>query len=426
MEGSEIPIGLLLLLIMLIVLSGFFSMSETALVSSSKLRIRRMRTEGVRGAKKLDILTDDMDTLLSTLLVGNNVVNIATSSIATYIAMSMFGNAGVGLATGIVTLLILIFGEITPKSMAQRDPERIALRTAPVFFVLVRVLRPITFLLTKLTGGIVRMLGHGQSERPQVTEEDMKTMASVGAEEGIIEDGEKDVIHNAFKLSDLRVGDVCVHRTDMVTIHVDASAEEVLRVIREERFSRFPVHGDNVDDIRGILHIKDVLLQKDDRSFNVAALMRKPYFAFEQKHIGYLMEEMRRENQGMAIILDEYGGVEGLATMSDIIAEIFGDMEDEYAHDEEHLALRIDRQTWLLEGSLEIEDVEKIVGRSLPEGEYDTLGGMILDQLPALPGPEDRPSVTIDDMVFCVLSVAGRKIDRIRAVIPVQEDEDEQ
>lgn len=421
----EAHIGSLLILVLLVLLSALFSMSETALVSASKLRIKRMRSENVKGAEVLDKVTDDMDTLLSTLLVGNNIVNIGASSIATYVALAAFGNAGVGIATGVITAAILIFGEITPKSLAQRNPERIALRVAPVFRVLVVVFRPLTFVLSKVTGGLIRLLSSDDEVRPQVTEEDMKTMASVGVQEGVIEDGEKDVIHNVFKLGDLRAGEVCVHRTDMVTIPVDAALPDILQILREEPFSRFPVHGDTVDDIRGILHIKDVLLHESDPGLVAGSLMRKPYFAFEQKHIGYLMEEMRRENQGMAIVLDEYGGVEGLITISDIIGEIFGDMEDEYQHDEQRLALRIDKDTWLLEGSLEIEEVEQITGRKMPDGDYETLGGMLLDQLPSLPGPDDQPTVTIDGMEFRVLSMSGRKIDRIRAVLPQQADERE-
>ncbi len=414
----EDHIGSIVVLLILLLLSAVFSMSETALTSASKLRIRRMVNEGVRGARRLDRITDEMEIMLSTLLVGNNVVNIGASSLATSVSIALFGDVGVGLATGAMTLLVLIFGEITPKSIAQQDPEALALKVAPMVHGLMYALRPFTFLFSKITGGLVKIFVGGRRDRPQVTEEDVKTMASVGAEEGVIEDGEKDIIHNVFKLGDFRAEDVCVHRPQMVTLPMTARRADIMQAFQESKFSRYPVYGESVDDIKGILYMKDVFLREGDCS--AGEIARKASFVYEHLPIGELMDSMRSQSLGMVIVIDEYRGVEGLVTMSDIIEEIFGNIEDEYRHDAQQFWQRENDRTWILQGAMEIEDAMQILQRDLPEGDYDTLGGMILEQLPSFPKEDSLPTLEIDGMTLTVLTLAGNTIGRVRVTLPAE------
>ena len=316
----------------LLFLSAFFSASETALMSISKLRVRHMIEEKVKGAELVGQLVQNPGKLLGAILVGNNVVNIGASALATVLAIQFFGSKGVGIATGIMTLLVLIFGEITPKSLAAAYSERVAISVSKVIFVIIKILNPIIIILSFVTGFILRIFGVKiDTKKPFITEDELRTMVDVGHEEGVLEVEERKMIHNIFQFGDSQVKDAMVPRTDIAAVDVRSSYEDLLELFKREQYSRMPVYRNTIDNIIGILHVKDMFfLDKRMEEFDIEKNLRKTYYTFESKRIAELFEEMRKKRLQMAVVADEYGGTAGIITMQDLVEEIFGDIGDEY------------------------------------------------------------------------------------------------
>lgn len=406
--------GEIILLVVLLMLSAFFSMSETALMSVSKIRIRYMVDEGQKGAKLLQKLIENPSKLLGAILIGNNVVNIGASAIATSLATKIIGGeSGVAIATGAMTVLVLIFGEITPKSVAKQNAEKVSLAICKPINLLVIILKPFVIIFTSISSLFIRILGGDPKEtEPFITEEELKTMVDVSEEEGVLEDVEKEMIFNVFDFVDAQVKDVMIQRVDIIAIDKDATYEEVKDVIREEQFSRIPVYDDTIDNIVGILNVKDLILKDNiEENFNVLDYTREPFYTFEFKKIKEVLNEMKKSRNHLAIVLDEYGGTVGIITIEDLIEEIFGDIEDEY---DEHTEMveKIKEDEYVVDGSAKIDDIIELIGITVESSELDSVGGLIIEELGRI--PEEQEVVEINNIKFIVEDVEKNRIKKIR------------
>ncbi|MEE0998127.1 MAG: CNNM domain-containing protein, partial [Treponemataceae bacterium] len=324
--------GLLAVAVVLLILSCLFSMSESAFLSVNKLRIRFLRRKKVKKAIRVGKLLDKQEELINTILIGNNIVNISISSILTKISLELFGNAGVAAATFVVTILLLIFGEITPKSLGSRFPEKIAFGLSGFLTFCFVILRPLVFIFTKISDFAKFLTGSRKTKiQKSFTEEEIKTFIEVGEEEGTVEKDEKEMLHKVFKFTDLEAKDIMQPRTKMVTINLDAKYQDIIGLSEKTHLSHFPVTNTNIDDICGILHLKDALpFFSKPETFSVKSVMKKPLFIPETKKMSSIQEALRESNQSIAIVLDEYSGTAGLLTIDDISSEIFGTLSDEY------------------------------------------------------------------------------------------------
>lgn len=376
----------IVLLIILIILSGFFSASETALMALSRIRVRHMVDEEIKGAKLLEKLLEDPNKLLGGILIGNNIVNIGASSLASTLAFRIFGDGGVALATGVMTILVLIFGEITPKSLAKQNAEKVSLAVAPIINIVVTVFKPLVWLFSSVSSLIVRLLGGDLNKsEPFITEEELKTMVDVSEEEGVLEVEEKEMIFNVFEFGDLQVKDIMVQRVNVIAVNVTATYEEVLKVIKEQQFSRIPVYNESIDDIVGILNVKDlILLDSDEENFNVTEYMREPFRTFEFKKITELFAEMKTTRNHIAVVLDEYGGTVGIVTIEDLIEEIVGDIEDEYDERDKDIEV-IKENEFVVDGSTRLSDLSDMIGFEIESEEFDSIGGYVIGYLGRMP-----------------------------------------
>ncbi|MCD2502779.1 hemolysin family protein [Clostridium sp. NSJ-145] len=394
-------------------MSGFFSMSETALMSLSKIRIRHMVEEGVKGAKLVEKLTEDPNRLLGAILIGNNVVNIGASALATTIATKIFGSAGAGIATGVMTILVLIFGEITPKSIAKQKSEKVALKVSKIINVIVKILKPFIGIFTAISSIFIRLFGGDpKASEPFITEEELRTMVGVSEEEGVLEDVEKEMIFNVFDFADAHVKDVMVQRVDVIAVDIDASYEEVLDIIKTEQFSRIPVYNQTIDDIVGILNVKDLIMaEKNSKPFKVSDYMREPYYTFEFKKIKELFKEMKKTRNHISVVLDEYGGTVGIVTIEDLIEEVFGDIEDEYDDYEKEIEV-IKEDEFVVDGSARLDDISELIGVNMESEEFDSVGGLVIGELGRF--PEQNEEVQLNNIRFVVEEVDKNRIKKVR------------
>lgn len=402
-----------ILLIFLLLSSGFFSSAETALMSLSKIRIKHMVEEGVKGADKVAKLIENPNKLLSSILIGNNVANIGASALATSVAMEFFGSEGVAIATGIMTILVLIFGEITPKSLAAQNSEQVALKVARPITVIVTILKPLVTVFTYISAPFIKLFGGQPSKnQPFITQEELRTMVDVSEEEGVLEEEEKEMIFNVFEFGDLQVKDVMVQRVDIEAIEVQSSYEEVLALIKSEQFSRIPVYRETIDDIVGILNVKDLLILDDNKNFSVEKVMREPYYTYEFKKIMELFRDMQKNRAYMSVVLDEYGGTVGIATMEDLVEEIVGEIEDEYDEEREKEIDVIKEDEYIVVGSARIDDLNDLIGTSIESEEFDSIGGFIIGQLGRF--PEEQEIVEYQNIKFVIEDVDKNRVMKVR------------
>ncbi len=400
-------------LLILLFFSGFFSASETALTSLSKIRLRHMMEEKIKGADTINNLIENPSKLLGSILVGNNIVNIGASALATSLAMSIWGNAGVGIATGIMTILVLIFGEITPKSLAVQNAEKIALKISKIIKTITIILGPIVNILMHITNFIIRLLGGNPEKQTHfITEEELKTIVDVSHEEGVLEGEEKKMIYNVFEFGESQAKDVMTPRTDMVAIDVNSSYDQIISLFKKEHFSRMPVYEDNTDNIIGILYIKDLFFFDGNKEkFNLKEILREPFFTYEFKGIAELFTEMRNNRIPMAIVLDEYGGTAGIVTMEDLVEEIVGDIEDEYDDEDEEIE-RINENEFIVDGSARIDLINKILNINIESEDFDSIGGFVIGRLGRF--PEKGETVEYTNIKFIVESTDKNRIEKLR------------
>lgn len=393
------------LLFILLLLSGFFSSAETALFSISQTRARHMAKENIRSHQLIKRMKDDPHKLLTTILIGNNVVNVAASAIATSLTISMFASYAVGLATGAMTLLILVFGEVIPKSFATRNNILIAKLTIfPIYWLSILFFPIIIFLnfIPRITG---RM-----SKTPSATEEELITFVEEVEEQGEIKEEEREMIYNVFELDDTSTSEIMTPRADMFVVDADAPLD--LKTVAESGFTRIPVIEGDIDHVVGILNIKDLFMHQATSQVapNVRAIMRRPYFVPENKKLDRMLHQFKVRKNHMAIIVDEYGGVSGLITLEDALEELVGEIRDETDKEEPHIVRKKPRE-WMVLGKSDIEEVNEKLGMHIPESkEYDTFSGFILDRIGRI--PVEKEAFTIDGHKVVVMEMDGNRIKR--------------
>ncbi len=400
------------LILILVCGSAFFSASETALTSLNKIKLRNMVEENVKNADKIQKLIDDPNRLLSSILIGNNLVNNAAASLTTMIAVSLLGGqSGVGAATMIITIIILIFGEITPKTLASQNAEKVSIGVAKIISGVVIISTPVVKVMNLITNGLIRILGGDTSGKtPTITEAELKTMVNVSHEEGVLEVDERRMINNVFDFGDSKAKDVMTPRTDMICVEDNITYDEIVSIFKEERFSRLPVYHESVDNIVGILYVKDIIFI-DVEHFKTTDYMREPFFTYESKPISELFSEMRNNRIPAAIVLDEYGGTSGLVTLEDMVEEIVGDIADEYDEQEKEIEV-IKEDEFVVDGSTRLEDVNEMIGLHLESEDFDTIGGYVIGILGSL--PDGGEEVEENGIKIVVEEVDKNRIEKLR------------
>ena len=420
--------GQLIAIIILLCLSAFFSSSETALTTVNQIRMRTLADNGDKRAARVLHVTGNPGKMLSAILIGNNIVNLSASSISTSLAIHLFGNRGAGIATGILTFLILIFGEVTPKTMATIKADSMSLTAAAPIGFLMKILTPVIFIINKLSLGLMFLLHVNiKDAQKKMTEEELRTIVDVSQENGVIEHEERDMIHNLFDFGDAEAKEIMVPRIDMTFVQADATYQEVLDIFRQDMFTRLPVYEDSTDNVIGIINMKDFLLQNDTPEFSVRNLMREPYFTYEHKNTADLFLEMRKSSISLAIVLDEYGVTAGLITLEDLLEEIVGEIRDEYDADEEDDITRISDREFYVLGSANLNDVSEALSLHFTSDDYDTIGGYCLGLLDHLP-EKNEIILTDNNILLRIDRMEKNRIERIyiRLPEPLEETSSEQ
>ena len=420
--------GQLITVIILLCLSAFFSSSETALTTVNQIRMRTLADNGDKRAARVLRVTGNPGKMLSAILIGNNIVNLSASSISTSLAIHLFGNTGAGIATGILTFLILIFGEVTPKTMANIKEDSMSLTAAAPIGFLMKILTPVIFIINKLSLGLMFLLHVNiKDAQKKMTEEELRTIVDVSQENGVIEHEERDMIHNLFDFGDAEAKEIMVPRIDMTFVQADATYQEVLDIFRQDMFTRLPVYEDSTDNVIGIINMKDFLLQNDTPEFSVRNLLREPYFTYEHKNTADLFLEMRKSSISLAIVLDEYGVTAGLITLEDLLEEIVGEIRDEYDADEEDDITRISDREFYVLGSANLNDVSEALSLHFTSDDYDTIGGYCLGLLDHLP-EKNEIILTDNNILLRIDRMEKNRIERIyiRLPEPLEETSSEQ
>ena len=413
----------LLILIVLIGLSAFFSSAETALTTVNKIRIRNLAEAGDKSAVTLTKVLEDQGKMLSAILVGNNVVNLTASSMSTTLAMNIWSNKAVGVATGVLTLVILVFGEISPKTISTLYSEKISLKYAKFIYLFMTVMTPVIYAVNVLSSGFLRLV-HVDPNRKQeaITEDELRTIVEVSHEEGVIESEEKKIINNVFDFGDSVAKDIMVPRIDMAMVEVDATYDELIDIFREEKYTRMPVYEETTDNVIGIINMKDVLLIDRNEEFHIRDLLREPLYTYEYKNTAELMVEMRQTSNNMIIVLDEYGATAGMITLEDLLEEIVGEIRDEYDEDEEQELVKVGPGEYVVEGSMKLDDLNDQLELELESEDYDSIGGLIIGQLDRL--PEEGESVVCDGIRLVVDRLDKNRIDRVHMYLPNEQNVD--
>lgn len=408
----------LVLLFILVFLSSFFSASETSLMSLNKIRLRHMVENDVKNAKKTEQLLESPNKMLGSILLGNNAVNNGATAVATALALSLFPNksGGVAYVTAIMTFLILIVGEITPKNLAVQYTEKIALAVAPIILFLSKIFAPIVFMLTKITNFLIKALGGEiDTHRPFITSEELKTIVDVSSQEGILEHEEKEMIYNIFDFADLRIKDLMVQRTDMIAVDTNVTYNELLELFKN--LSRLPVYEDTIDNIIGIMYSKDLFYANIEdsnikESFDVRKYMRAPLMTFEFIKINDFFKQMQGHRSHIAIVLDEYGGVAGLVTMEDIIESIFGDIDDEFDEIAELDVQVIKENEYIINGNMRLEELNELIGTDFESEDFESIGGYLIGVLGRL--PKYNEIINYQSIKFVIENIEKNRINKIR------------
>lgn len=407
----------IIILIILLFFSGFFSSAETSLTTVNKIRMRSLAEEGNKRAKKVIEITEDSGKMLSAILIGNNIVNLSASSITTSIAYS-FGGSAVAAATGIITLLILIFGEISPKTLATIHSEKLSLAYAyPIDFIM-KITTPFIFIVNSLSRAVLFILRVDPNAKPDaMTESELRTIVDVSHEDGVIESEEKEMIYNVFDMGDAKAKDVMVPRVHMTFADVNSTYEELIDIFREDKFTRLPVYEETTDNVIGTINMKDLLLFDNKKEFHIRDILREAYFTYEYKSISELLVEMREASFNIAIVLDEYGETAGLITLEDLLEEIVGEIRDEYDENEEDDFKEINKFEYVVEGSINLDDLNDELKTNLESEDYDSLGGFIIERLDRLPEVNDEVT-TADGIRLVVESLDKNRVEKVHIYLP--------
>lgn len=411
----------LVAILFLVLLSAFFSSAETALTTVNKHRLRALSEEGNKTADKVLKLVENPSKMLSAILIGNNIVNISASALTTTFTTAAFGNKFVGVSTGVLTLVVLLFGEITPKTLATLYSEKISLVYIYVIAPLVTILTPVIWFVDHLSNVIFFIFRVDRSKaKNQMTEGELRTIVDVSVEDGVIEKEEKSMINNVVDFGDSKAKDVMVPRADMALVSVDATFDEVFDTFKEDHYSRLPVYDDSKDTVIGIVYLKDLFFYqnqtaKKQNAFSVRELMREPFFVYEYQKTSSIMAEMRNRFVSLAIVLDEYATAVGLITIEDLLEEIVGEIRDEFDMDELETVTKVDENRFEIDASVKLGDLEDLIGVPLTSENYDSLGGYVIELLDHL--PVEGETVNKDGITLKVISMDKNRIDRVAILI---------
>ena len=410
----------LIILAVLILLSALFSSAETSLTTSNKLKIQSLADQGSKRARILLKISEDSGKMLSAILIGNNLVNNAATALTTSLIIQLFGNSAVGIATGVITLLILIFGEISPKTLATIHSEKMALFYAPLIHFLMKLFTPVIFIVNKLSLGVLFLLRVNPSQKVNtMTEHELRTIVDVSHEDGVIESEEKEMIYNVFDMGDAKAKDIMVPRVHVTFADINSTYDELIEIFREDKFTRLPIYEETTDNVVGTINMKDLLLYNynDKKEFHVRDILREAYFTYEYKSISELLVEMRQASINIAIVLDEYGETAGLITLEDLLEEIVGEIHDEYDENEEEFIRQINEREYIIEGSMNLDDLNDSLGLNLSSEDYDSLGGFIIEHLDRL--PEQGDEFTTDDGIRLVVEALQKnRVESVHMYIP--------
>ena len=408
-------------LLVLVLLSAFFSSAETAFSTVNRVRLRTLAQENNKGAVRVLAILDQYGKMLSAILIGNNIVNLSASSVATTLAIRVWGSQTIGIMTGALTFTILIFGEIIPKTWAMQRAESITLIYSRLIRMFMTLLTPIIFIVDKLSNWILRFL-HISSEGNNfsITEKELKTYVDVSHEGGVIETEERELIYNVFDFGDTVAKDIMIPRIQMTTVAIDATYQELLSTFQDSMFTRIPVYDGDPDHIIGVVNIKDFILVKDKEKFHLKKLLREAYYTYEYKSVSDLLMEIREKSLSIAFVLSEYGATVGMITMEDMIEELVGEIRDEYDADEEELIQEIEDGQYLVEGSMKLDDINDALNIELDSEDYDSIGGLIIEKLERL--PSDQETILLDNGIS--LKADGVQDNRILKVLITLPDED--
>lgn len=409
-------------IIILVLLSAFFSSAETALTTVNRVRLKALADEGNKRAVTAIHVLDKYGKMLSAILIGNNIVNLTASSLATTFAIRI--NLTVGIATGILTVVILILGEIVPKNMAMVYSERLALFYAGIISGLMKLMTPVIFAVDLLANGIMKVLHIDRNLHTAMTENELRTYVEVSHEDGVIESEEREMIYNLFDFSDAVAKDIMIPRIDMASISEDAGYDEVMALFKECMYTRIPVYREDKDNIIGLINIKDFILVTDKESFQIGDILREAYYTYEYKKTADLMMEMREKRVNVSFVLNEYGATVGMITLEDLIEEIVGEIRDEYDEDEEELIREVGEREYLVEGSMKLDDINDQLGTELMSEDYDSIGGLLIENLDRL--PEDGETITLENgITLQVKGINQNRIIHVLMTLPEETGEEE-
>ena len=421
-SGDAIQLGTI---IILLALSAFFSSAETAYTTINRIRLRTLIEEGNTAAKRVERIIHNPGKMLSAILIGNNIVNLSASSLMTIFSTNVFGSRSVGAATGVLTLLVLIFGEISPKTMASVHAERIALLYSVPVSALIWLLTPVIFIVNFLSRGLMLLLRIDPDKKNgNFTTNELRTIMEVSHEEGVLDHEEKVMINNVFDFGDTQAKDIMIPRADMVFANIDDSYDDLLEIFKKEMFTRLPVYENTTDNVIGIINMKDLLLHEGPKEdFHIRNILREAHFTYEYKKISELMLEMKDYSVNFTIVLDEYGSTAGLITFEDLLEEIVGEIRDEYDSAEEELIQQVGPNEYIIEGSMKLDDINDALELSLDSEDYDSIGGLIIELLDHL--PQVGESVTTADGIRLVVdSLDKNRIEKVHMYLPQENTEE--
>ncbi len=411
----------LVVIIVLIALSAFFSSAETALSSVTEIKIRSMVEENVKGAVILSKVEENYGKMLSTILIGNNIVNISASSIATSFTINVWGNEFIGYATGVLTMAVLLFGEIVPKNAAKVKAEGIALVYAPIIYGLMWILTPVIWLVDHIAKAIMWVLRIDPNEKSAITEAELRTYVDASHEDGVIEKEEKNMINNLFDFSDAVAKEIMIPSIDMICVEDSASYDEIMDEFRGCMYTRFPVYHEERTNIIGLINIKDLITCTDRKNFKVSDYIREGYLTYEYKKTADLLMEMRESAMNVAFVLSEYGACVGMVTLEDLLEEIVGEIRDEYDEEEAESIKKVEKNVYIVDGSRKLDDVNDALNTQFDSDDYDSIAGLVIEHLDRMPMVGDE--VSLDNGVLLkVNEVEQNRITKVRIVLPLEEE----
>jgi CBS domain containing-hemolysin-like protein len=394
-------------------------------MTCNKVRMKALADEGDKRAQRVLKISEDAQKVLSAILIGNNIVNLSASALMTVYVTDLFGSFAIGIGTGVLTLVVLIFGEIVPKTIATTYAENISIWYSGIIVLVMAIMTPLSVIINGIATGILKLLHVDTSKREAMTESELKTYVDVSHEDGVIESGEKEIIYNVFDFSDAVAKDIMIPRIDMSCVSTEATYDEVMKIFKEDMYTRIPVYeGNEQDNIIGLINVKDLILLQDKESFKIRDNLRKAYYTYEFKKTADLLVEMREKSQNVAFVLSEYGATVGMITLEDLLEEIVGEIRDEYDSDEINLIKNVGGRRYLAQGNMKLDDINDELGTNLDSEDYDSIGGLMIEALDRLPGYGEI--VTLDNGI--TLTARGIKGNRITKVLitvntPIAENE---